>query len=460
MAGFIFSISNKEGKEGVKKRVFDGDYAALVPEDLSSLKGKQVAISVLADYCSMKAGDNVYFLSNRCIYGVGKLINIGEDCKYKNYLRAHEIKEIKLTERDKVLKESNPCARWICFFEPDTKFYSQGVDMDEVLKYRPASFRMLRAFQDRSFIKIDDEENRALKEYIYLKNRNKNETMKHSDKEHKRIMTFDLNQYRIKVQETIKDMYSVETGEVNFEMLLEAYLIDLIQKGEFEGVSYDYVTHQVIASPFKPIAYIDKMDIFAYKYLWNYPDPIKPIEKYLIIELKKGKANEDTLLQVMRYVDWVSQEYASGNYSLIKAVVVAKDYVKGIDLVLREQCTRSYISNIHPNETDTWNDIKVMDYKVDNEGNIKIEEFDTFNVVSNLKEKIGSLGMNISKNPITINKKTINPVIKIQNKKVAIFNKINEEDKKLLENKNWRVYTTETIKNIDDVSKLINRIIN
>lgn len=60
-------------------------------------------------------------------------------------------------------------------------------------------------------------------------------------------------------------------------------------KNGFEGEKYDYVTHQVIASPFKPLAYIDKMDIFAYRYLENFPDTEKPIEKYMVIELKKEK---------------------------------------------------------------------------------------------------------------------------------------------------------------------------
>lgn len=42
--------------------------------------------------------------------------------------------------------------------------------MDDVLQYRPPAFKMLRAFEGLSFIKIDDEENRALKEFICLKN--------------------------------------------------------------------------------------------------------------------------------------------------------------------------------------------------------------------------------------------------------------------------------------------------
>lgn len=99
-------------------------------------------------------------------------------------------------------------------------------------------------------------------------------------------------------------------------------------KNGFEGEKYDYVTHQVIASPFKPLAYIDKMDIFAYRYLENFPDAEKPIEKYMVIELKKGKATKDFPLQLMRYVDWISREYAAGDYSLIKAVGIAKGILR------------------------------------------------------------------------------------------------------------------------------------
>ena len=38
--------------------------------------------------------------------------------------------------------------------------------MDDVLSYKPNSFRMLRAFWKLSFVKIDDEENKALKDII------------------------------------------------------------------------------------------------------------------------------------------------------------------------------------------------------------------------------------------------------------------------------------------------------
>ena len=48
-------------------------------------------------------------------------------------------------------------------------FFKNGVDMDEVLLSNPEDFRMLRFFHKRSFIKLDDIENKALKTFIIQK---------------------------------------------------------------------------------------------------------------------------------------------------------------------------------------------------------------------------------------------------------------------------------------------------
>lgn len=460
MAGFIFSVVKDDGFEGVARCVKDGDYAALVPEKLDNSTAKQVTASVLADYCSMKEGDNVYFLSNRCIYGVGKLVNIGSDCKYKNYLRAHLLETIdKLDVRDYPIKGKNPKSRWICFFQPNDKFFKQGVDMDEILTYKPGSFRMLRAFQDRSFIKIDDEENQALKECIYLKNKDNKEFMGYLPDEHNRIAKMDLEKYLINVGETVKNEYSSTSEEVNLEMLLEAYLVNQIQTEGFYDDKYDYITHQVIASPFKPIAYIDKMDIFGYKYLQNFPGEMKPVEKYLIIELKKGKANAETLLQVMRYVDWVTQEYASGNYSLIKAAIIAKDYVKGLDKILREQCVRSYISNTHPNKTSNWSSLDLLTYSVNNVGNIEISKYNAFDAINYLKEMIVPFGMELINGGITIEGVKYKSRYKIKNKKIAIFEELKDEEKEILEKNRWKLFFLSQLKNKDDILKIVNSLV-
>ena len=43
--------------------------------------------------------------------------------------------------------------------------------MDDILSYKPNTFKMLRAFWKTSFIKISDEENRSLKEIVMLRNK-------------------------------------------------------------------------------------------------------------------------------------------------------------------------------------------------------------------------------------------------------------------------------------------------
>lgn len=464
MAGFIFSIAKEQNIEGVKNCIKKGSYASKVPNDKLSVKdkestgnkSKQVMAAVLADYCSMKEGDNVYFLSDRQIYGVGKMVNIGPDCKYKNFLDANIFeKKEKVEDIDEPLTQAGPEYRWICFFKPDQYFFEKGVDMDEVLSYKPAAFKMLRAFQDVTFIKVDDEENRALKECIYLKNRGLNLWFKYSSSEHERISGYNLEKYLISPDETIIAEFNHEKNEINTEMLLEAWMVDEISKNGFEGEKFDYVTHQVIASPFKPLAYIDKMDIFAYRYLENYPDTDKPIEKYMVIELKKGKATKDFPLQLMRYVDWISREYAAGDYSLIKAVGITKGYPRGIQKILEEQCTRSYLSDLHPNTTSQWNDLSLYEYYMDDSDHLQIMKSNIFDATVELKERFAQIGLVVSNNKIQINGFVYSPKFKIQTQKWAFFETIEESEEISLRQNGWKVVDISTLKKKEDVNDII-----
>lgn len=459
MAGFIFSVSSKEGIEGVKRCISNGYYAARVPKDLENLKAKQIAASVFTDYLSMKEGDNVYFLSNRKLYGVGKLINIGQDCKYKNYIDANELttKDI-LIEGDGILIDEDPCARWICFFVPENKFFGQGVDMDDVLRYKPASFRMLRAFQDRSFIKIDDEENRALKEFIYLNNKSISKQMEFKGDKYKELNEYNLEQYRLLSKEALATNYNNETGQASLEMLVEAAVVEKLINGKDE--KWDYVTHQVIASPFKPLAYIDKMDVFAYKFLNEYPQEEKPIEKYLIIELKKGKANKESVLQLMRYVDWVCNEYASGDYSLIEARVIAADYVKNIGKEKTKSAIRTYISSTHPITTDIWDDLRLIKYSISDSGEIKFDNYSDFNAEDLIIEKLDMIGLEHKKGSITIDRKKCNSKFRIQNKKVAFYTTSPTDSEKItLTSNGWTLYELDKIIDSDCIDSIIKEIV-
>jgi len=140
MAGFIFSISSTTGNNGVTACINKGIFAAKVPSDLGSIMSRQVVSSVLCDYISMKPGDNVYFLSKRKIYGVGKLVAIGDtgSCVTKNYPSAHNLTSfITIPAEETPLDENDPTYRWMCYFQPEGQFFKKGVDMDDVLSYRP-----------------------------------------------------------------------------------------------------------------------------------------------------------------------------------------------------------------------------------------------------------------------------------------------------------------------------------
>ena len=290
---------------------------------------------------------------------------------------------------------------------------------------------------------------------IYLKNRDKQRYFEYSTSEHERILQFDLEKYLINPEETIMKEFNYEKNEINTEMLLEAWMIDSISKNGFEGEKYDYVTHQVIASPFKPLAYIDKMDIFAYRYLENFPDTEKPIEKYMVIELKKGKATKDFPLQLMRYVDWISREYAAGDYSLIKAVGIAKGYPKGMQKIVDEQCKRSYLSDLHPNTTSQWNDLSLYEYSMNQARQLQIKESDIFDSILELKERLSNIGMEYNTGKIQINGEVYSPKFKVQSKKWAFFDGLDEKERIVLSKNKWRAIDISGIKNREEVDQLI-----
>lgn len=150
-----------------------------------------------ADYFSMKSGDNIYFFHDRKIYGIGELTNINFDCKFSNYPNAltphipnyEDIKDNILLDIG-VDSINNRC---LCTFKPSPNFFQNGIDIDDVLSSNPSGFKILRSFWKLSFIKIDDNENKALKDIILKRNeefigsKDKNNTLIFNDILHNKI---------------------------------------------------------------------------------------------------------------------------------------------------------------------------------------------------------------------------------------------------------------------------------
>lgn len=385
MAGYLFTFSDKESLLDTIKR---GSYSTLM-----SPKWNEAVASTLGDYVTMRPGDNVYLFSKRTVYGIGEIIEvISETAAIENFegasLRStieYDCIDMNSLAEDSVIGTGDKyrVKRWIVAFKPSPFFFSNGIDMDDLLLSNPSAFKSLRVFEKRSFIKLDDQENLAFKTAILRLNIDA-------------LYSPDcLNTIDCRFEETLKryrecilgrdaslnvpgllSSSSKADGSLTSEMLLEVGLLYQLSKHdpETEAVfgSWDYLSHQVAASPMKPIIWIDRIDVFAIRYI---PGNSPIIESYGIVELKKDVVVGDDIQQVMKYVDWVNQEYGTGNYSLIRAYLVGHDFDMKSITRFHETAERRYTVG-RPAQPKVWNSLQYVRYRVDSEGRILFEKVD------------------------------------------------------------------------------------
>ena len=139
------------------------------------------------------------------------------------------------------------------------------------------------------------------------------------------------------------------------EMALEAAVVyDLCHERIHELGVWDYVSHQVIASPFKPIDYMDKIDVLAMRYLPNTKIPCK----YLVAELKKDVA--DAFAETCDKLG--VSKYAYGDYEAIEACIIAAEYPEDIGAYYSEVVQRYYTLGSHPVRNKHWSNLKLLRY--------------------------------------------------------------------------------------------------
>lgn len=304
MAGYIFTIDGKNPKEKIsllEKIISKGVYSTrgLSP---SGGKWKNHIVSTFGDYACMRPGDHVYFFLNRRIFGIGKLVDIcDQGPALSNFPGASEpssppYKAVKSSLIIDLGNKSSLSHRWLCTFIPSPKFFKSGVDMDEALQSAPGAFRVLRAMEKRSFVRLDDEEDEALARAVLRGTIGKFEEAYTADcvaEEHLRISSLlSAGDYRLTPESVVKP-FVIKNNSVSCKMAVEASLAAQLTKEQSTATTvfghWDFVTHQAPASPAKPVLWIDRMDIFGYRYMrMTAPIDIKPpIEKYLVVELKK-----------------------------------------------------------------------------------------------------------------------------------------------------------------------------
>lgn len=362
MAGYVFAIGGDTNPVDVIQECAELGVYSTYLKTISPIPFQ----GTMADYLSMKPGDNIYFFCKRKYYGVGELVSVGPDCKYCNFPGASERKDFYYDEIcEKLLidyGENSSHNRWICTFKGAPYFFQDGIDTDEILSYKPDTFKMLRAFWKVSFIKLGEEENQSLKEIFLLRHQSAlqsgENTFAESTETHDILKTCPLEEYLVTPTDMLKSC-TVGT-KAKHEMALEAAVVYDLDKGNIINLGkWDYISHQVVASPFKPIDYMDKIDVFAMNFLENTKIPCQ----YLVVELKKDRADCDTIDQVLKYVDWVCSEYAYGDYELIEACVIAADYTEKIYSYFHNVVKRFYTLGSHPVRNKRWNSLRLIQYQ-------------------------------------------------------------------------------------------------
>lgn len=339
----------------LKHCILNGTYSAKTSD-----KGAPF-IGTLADYLGMKEGDDIFFFTERKIYGIGRLIKIaGLDCRFL-------ISPID-SEKEPLTEERDPSKhKFTCTFEPAPYFFKEGVDMDEVLMFSPEKIKSLRFFSNMTFVKLDDIESDAIKSVIarknekYLDEKAKDAHFDYSEDVHEKMagkLKNDSETYSLSV---FNHLQYKNNGNVSSEYYIEGAIMDLLRDGYVSKSlgRWDFIGRQYPASPPKPSEYEETMDLFGYRYVPGFPNAIS---KYLVIELKVGTINIEHVQQTMKYVDWISREYTKGDYSMIEAYTIGYDKEEGIEEKISDITERNYIIEGHPVKNRKWQELRVLSY--------------------------------------------------------------------------------------------------
>jgi hypothetical protein len=371
MAGYIINL---DSESAMTMYIQNGVYST----KLSPPKGRWQTHheGTFADYATMKPGDHIYFFLQRRIYGIGILREVCCDCKFLNYPDASTPENFDYGQVKRSLLwdegEESINQRWICLFKPHPYFFTNGIDMDDVLASNPHHFRMLRAFWKVSFIKVDDDEDQALMDVILRANQDvlaapkpPKEKVYPSNyrKYHKQLAAGRIGpNYHLTSRDILR--HCTNGARITHEMAIEAGLLYQLAIRETNTVGifgeWDYLSHQVVASPFKPIDYMDKMDVFGYSYL---PGFNRTKSRFLICEIKKDNATVRDVDQLMKYVDWVKDEYTYGDYSMLYAFLVAYDFPHDVVAHTQREGERKYTIGRRPASSATWSNIKLVRYR-------------------------------------------------------------------------------------------------
>jgi hypothetical protein len=363
--------------------------------DWRQTQWSSVQLETFSDYATIRPGDRVFFFKNRRIYGVGRVVcrTGSHSGAYLNYPSAHLPAP---TEPDPTAALIGPSidpewkrVRVTVHFVPEPQFFSQGIDMDEVLASPGADAAWgLRFFAGRSFAQLGEAETRLLVNAFERRFANEpggpdayRVPGRSQPEITDRLDSSDAQPFSMSSLVLANESWLVSAGVVRREAALHGLLVE----SAFDERSLLYrpdrldTFHELPASPPKPPAYADWIDVVATS---SYPgrstESSPGAVHFDVIEAKSDRlagrtedAFDAAVSQLMKYVDFISVHYAGGNYSAVDAFFVAAGFS---DAVLRRYeatlldavgvSARSYVLSPHESPaTRVWSRLRLVSYR-------------------------------------------------------------------------------------------------
>jgi len=370
MAGFIVNLA--KGLERLDLYIKSGVYGTRISP---APQRRRANLMTLADYVLMRPGDLIFFFQERRIYGIGEIIDFGfegKPCILCNFPRSYILDE---PSKQPYLwfGDKDPLIRWRVFFQPHPSFFQDGVDMDEVLQSDTIGVaRALPLFWNRSFLNLESDEANLIAHTILRRNLGKMNAPLFADDSqitHKSVLSRTSTvDFTVDLDTLVN--HHASGGMVFPEAALQVWLVgNLAMKAP--GVTavfgeWDYICNLYPASPVKPRDYMDEMDIFGYS-LAPALNSIPPyVQTFKIIEVKsesQAYAPANVVDQTMKYVDWISVTRAGGDYGLVEAYIVARDFDDRLIDYAGNQAVRPYVIPRRPYETKQWRNLKLVKYE-------------------------------------------------------------------------------------------------
>lgn len=380
MKGYVFTVNKGVPIGKILNRGYFGVRLTKHPTAL---------YATLADFCTFKPKQKVFFFQERWLYGIAEFASPAP--LHLNFpgSDAHGLAEVTYSRSEEALTSDSGNEEWqqipyVFAFKSSPYLFERGVDMDEALSTPNFDAWGLRFMSGKSFFELNDSDTDTLTKIFMQRFANSGKTLPEEARpdpftaklsalfQESHTGSFNLTNTVVRLNRFVMP----RAGRVENENILHGMFVEALQSNESflplsrKGLIRTAAYHELPASPPKPAEYADSIDVFCT--LATRENPGVPLH-FEVIELKSdilpwsGETAATHLSQVMKYVDFVARNYAGGNYSAVTAYLIASQFSDDFKILKSELARRTYVLDPHDEgaATRTWDSLHLMRYRWD-----------------------------------------------------------------------------------------------